>query len=247
MNPATDNHDFQPAPQGAHHGDSSGALFSMYLSRAEKFDKERSESWQGNADGILVFTGLFSATVAGFIIEGYKSLKPDPGIATVSVLAQLSQQLAGLSNGTYVSAVDPTIVTGLPFSPSASAIWVNALWFASLVTSLTCALLATLLQQWARRYLRRTQRRYSPHARARIRAFFAEGADRFRLSAVVEVLPALLHLSVFLFFAGLVIFLIDIRSSIAYGIIAPIAICALSYTIFTVIPIFFQDSPFQTP
>jgi hypothetical protein len=173
-------------------------------------------------------TGLFSATVAGFIIEGYKSLKPDPGIATVSVLAQLSQQLAGLSNGTHVSAIDPTVVTGLPFSPSASAIWVNALWFASLVTSLTCALLATLLQQWARRYLRRTQRRYSPHTRARIRAFFAEGADRFRLSTVVEVLPALLHLSVFLFFAGLVIFLIDIRSSIAYGIIAPIAICALS-------------------
>ena len=55
MNPATDRHDFQPTSQDANYGDSSNALFSMYLSRAEKFDKEQSESWKGNADGILVF------------------------------------------------------------------------------------------------------------------------------------------------------------------------------------------------
>lgn len=271
MNSATDRHELQSTPQGANYGDSSNALFSMYLSRAEKFDKEQSESWKGNADGILVFvrlpstacrcildltpthaspiqTGLFSATVAGFIIEGYKNLKPDSANTTVFILAQISQQLAGLSNGTHVSAVDQAaVLAGLPFSPSASAFWVNALWFASLVTSLTCALLATLLHQWARRYLHRTQRRYSPYARARIRAFFAEGADKFCLSTVVEFLPALLHLSVFLFFAGLVIFLIDINRSIGVGILTLVAICGLSYTIFTVIPILFHDSPFQTP
>ena len=60
-----------------------------------------------------------------------------------------------------------------PFSPPNYAVWVNALWFLSLVISLTCALLATLLQQWARRYLKVTQSRYNPHKRARIRAFFA--------------------------------------------------------------------------
>jgi hypothetical protein len=36
-------------------------LFSMYLSRAEKFDKEQSESWKGNADGILVFVRASTA------------------------------------------------------------------------------------------------------------------------------------------------------------------------------------------
>ena len=55
MNPATDRHEPQSTAQGANYGDSSNALFSMYLSRAEKFDKEQSESWKGNADGILVF------------------------------------------------------------------------------------------------------------------------------------------------------------------------------------------------
>ena len=72
-------------------------------------------------------------------------------------------------------------------------VWVNALWFLSLVISLTCALLATLLQQWARRYLKVTQPRYSPHKRARIRAFFAEGVDKFLLPWAVEALPTLLH------------------------------------------------------
>jgi hypothetical protein len=55
MSSITGQHDFEFAPQGANYGDSSGALFSMYLTRAEKFDKEQSESWKANADGILVF------------------------------------------------------------------------------------------------------------------------------------------------------------------------------------------------
>ena len=63
MNPATDRHELQSTLQGANYGDSSNALFSMYLSRAEKFDKEQSESWKGNADGILVFVRLPSTTL----------------------------------------------------------------------------------------------------------------------------------------------------------------------------------------
>ena len=75
------------------------------------------------------------------------------------------------------------------FSPPAYAIWVNSLWFLSLVISVTCALLATLLQQWARRYLKVTQTRSSLHKRARIRSFFAEGVGNSNLSNMVELLP----------------------------------------------------------
>ena len=35
--------------------DSSSGLFSLYLSHAEKHDKDMMESWQASADGILVF------------------------------------------------------------------------------------------------------------------------------------------------------------------------------------------------
>lgn len=37
------------------HGDPSDKLFSVYLAQADKFDKEQSESWKGDTEGILVF------------------------------------------------------------------------------------------------------------------------------------------------------------------------------------------------
>ena len=80
--------------------------------------------------------------------------------------------------------------------------------------SLTCALLATLLQQWARRYLRVTSPRYSPRKRARIRTFFAEGVKRLHLPWTVEALTTLLHIALFLFFAGLAVFLFGVHPTV---------------------------------
>ncbi|KAH9043054.1 hypothetical protein EDB85DRAFT_906141 [Lactarius pseudohatsudake] len=46
-----------PDPQqGEKFGDSSDGLWSMYLTEAEKQDKDVTESWKGDAEGILVFT-----------------------------------------------------------------------------------------------------------------------------------------------------------------------------------------------
>jgi hypothetical protein len=37
------------------YGDPSDKLFSVYLAQTDKFDKEQSESWKGDTEGILVF------------------------------------------------------------------------------------------------------------------------------------------------------------------------------------------------
>jgi hypothetical protein len=37
------------------YGDPSSKIWGLYLSQAEKFDKEHSESWTANTDGVLVF------------------------------------------------------------------------------------------------------------------------------------------------------------------------------------------------
>ncbi|KAH9029498.1 hypothetical protein EDB85DRAFT_1522252 [Lactarius pseudohatsudake] len=133
------------------------------------------------------------------------------------------------------------------FAPSAAAVWVNSLWFLSLVISLTCALLATLLQQWARRYLRITNPRCSPHKRARIRAFFAEGVERLRLPWTVEALPTLLHISLFLFFAGLCVFLFGIHRTVFSVVIAWVGLCVVVYAYLTALPILHKDSPYHAP
>ncbi len=134
-----------------------------------------------------------------------------------------------------------------PFSPPTYAVWVNSLWFLSLVISLTCALLATLLQQWARRYLKVTQPRYSPHKRARIRAFFAEGVEKFLLPWAVEALPTLLHVSLFLFFAGLAVFLCNVNVTIFKLVLTWVGVCTALYGCIAFIPIFRPDSPYHNP
>ena len=134
-----------------------------------------------------------------------------------------------------------------PFQPPNYAIWVNSLWFLSLAISLTCALLATLLQQWARRYLKITQPRYSPHKRARIRAFFFEGVEKLLLPWVVEALPTLLHVSLFLFFSGLVVFLRNVDLTIFKLVLSWVGVCTAVYGCVTIMPLLRHDSPYYTP
>jgi hypothetical protein len=189
-------------------------------------------------------TGLFSATVATFIALSYPNLQQDPNVTTQSILTQISQQLS--NNGTIPShAANPSIQTS--FSPPTSVIFINSVWFLSLVLSLTCALLATLLQQWARRYLQIVQQKYAPLHHARIHEYFSRGAGKFGIFGFVEVLPLLLLVSVFLFFAGLVVFAFRGNHIVAYFTLAIVGFCTLSYITLTLLPFFFHDCPYQTP
>jgi hypothetical protein len=43
------------------HGDPTSKIWGLYLSQAEKIDKEHSESWTANTDGVLVFVRHFSS------------------------------------------------------------------------------------------------------------------------------------------------------------------------------------------
>ncbi|KAJ7034339.1 hypothetical protein C8F04DRAFT_1002107, partial [Mycena alexandri] len=106
-------------------------LWAVYVSEAEKYDKSLVESWKSDMEGILIFAGLFSASLTAFIIESYKTLTPDSGDATIQLLAQISQQLAGAANGSTFVMPPPT-----HFAAPASSLVCNVLWFISLGLSL---------------------------------------------------------------------------------------------------------------
>ena len=78
------------------HEDLVNKMWSEYLKNVDDYDKRLTDGWKDDANGVLVFvslhllvplsvtvmicrweTGLFSATVASFIIESYKLLSPD--------------------------------------------------------------------------------------------------------------------------------------------------------------------------
>ena len=91
------------------------------------------------------------------------------------------------------------------------------------------------------------QRTHAPHVSAHIREYFAQGARKFGIHALVEVLPTLLLSSVMLFFAGLVVFAFRANNVVAYITLAIVSFCSLSYITLTLIPLFFHDCPYQTP
>jgi Family of unknown function (DUF6535) len=142
----------------------------------------------------------------------------------------------------------PPFPAASPFSPSSSAIWVNSLWILSVLISLTCAMLATFIQKWARRYIKITQpSHYSPHKRARLRAFFSDGVDKWHVSWAIEALPTLLHISFFLFLTGILIYL-SATNHTAFGYVVWWAVLSVvAYLTITLLPIFMPNSPYYAP
>ena len=121
------------------------------------------------------------------------------------------------------------------------------MWFLSLCISLSCALAATLVQQWARRYLRLSQGQRAADRRVRVRTYLLEGIHLFHTRWIVENISLLMHAAIFLFFAGLVEFLYTINHEVAYVVLVAVSIFAATYIVLTSLPVIFRQCPFQTP
>ncbi|KAI0253865.1 hypothetical protein BJV78DRAFT_1189877 [Lactifluus subvellereus] len=89
--------------------------------------------------------------------------------------------------------------------------------------------------------------RSNPHDQARIREFFAHGVNNLRLPWSVDALSMLLHLSIFLFFSGLLIYLFNAHHSVFYAVVSWVAASTLGYIFVTIMPIFRLDSPYHAP
>ena len=221
----------------------------------EKQDKEMVERWKNEADSILVFvcagstiictnlnnmfkSGLFTAVGTVSIVESYKWLSPDSGDETVELLAQLIN---------VTQKIPLTPGSSQPFQRTFDVVAVNVFWFASIAICMVCAVLATLIQQWARRYLALSQGRGTPEERARVRGFLYTGLRRFHFSRVCQLLSMSLHISIGLYGHGIVIFVFHVDPDLvvlallAFSPIPPI------YTTLTFLPIFFLNSPYCTP
>ncbi|KAJ7724133.1 hypothetical protein B0H16DRAFT_1597240, partial [Mycena metata] len=158
------------------------------------------------------------------------------------LLVQISSQLAAAANGTSF-----TPPSSPPFVTPATSLVCNTFWFFSLGLSLTCALVATLLEQWARNFLHKADMHSTPAIRARMFSYLYYGLQRFNMHAVVEVVPLLLHASLIFFFAGLVAFLIPVN--IAMAVIAGVLVFVVAggYLLLTVLPLLSLDCPYRTP
>jgi hypothetical protein len=186
--------------------------------------------------------GLFSASLTAFLIESYRTLTLGPADVTIALLQQISQQLAASANGTRYD-----IPTSPAFTPATTSTVCNVLWFLSLGLSLGCALIATLVEQWARDFLHRANMHSTPVVRARVFSYLYFGLKSFGMQTMVEVSPLLLHASLVFFFAGLVAFLIPVNTAITAVAAAMLGIILIVYSLLTNLPLIHLDCPYRTP
>ncbi|KAH9023434.1 hypothetical protein EDB85DRAFT_2151125 [Lactarius pseudohatsudake] len=220
--------------------DGSDALFSMYNEMAAERDRKLAENWREDANGIMLLSGLLSATVAGFLSQSYLSSQTSSQDVSAFYLSQLYQFQAASSNS---SGAPPPA----PPNPASAPTGAHMLWFASLVLSLATAVFATLIQEWVRRYLVMTQSLYSPHKNARVRAFIWQQGSLAVLQNTIKILHALLHQSIFFFLFGLVVLISSGNSFVLAAVILCIIPLLFLYLWFSLAPYFYPHSLFSTP
>ncbi len=153
-------------------------------------------------------------------------------------------QLA-VSDGATVNVTTPSINPAEKFEPDAINVLINGLWVVSLTTSLVVALAAVLVKQWLHRYISFPSG--TPGLRSHVRQFRFMGLEKWRVRIIVGMLPIIMHISLMLFFAGLALFYVPLRASLAWtvGTIA-VLVCVL-YLVSNTLPIIFPQCPYQTP
>ena len=175
-------------------------------------------------------------------------LKSNPQDTSSSHFNNTQQPFADQTTSYLSVHPDPSPSSPPTSSPPTSAVWANMLLLLSLILNLYCALLATLLHQWARRYVGFTQQpETDPHEGARVRAFFFDGIDKCHVSRIVEALPTILHISICFFFAGLLVWLSNIDHRVFLAMVVCAVLSAATYLWFTLSPIFRPNSPFYAP
>ncbi|KAF9029705.1 hypothetical protein BDZ89DRAFT_1065188, partial [Hymenopellis radicata] len=214
-------------------------VWRMCLDEFQIFDSDLAEDARDTVDVLLVFAGLFSAVVTAFLIQAAEKLEPDYVQLSSSILYEILVVQRAFVNGSAVD-LDPVVSSpnALNFSPTHAQLWINGL-------CLITALVAVLAKQWLHQYMAITSG--TPLDRSLLRQFRYEGLQAWRVPLIIGLLPALMHLSLGIFFIGLIIFLAQLYPASAYvvGLFALIAYSA--YFASLILSAAHPQCPYKTP
>ncbi|KAI0718788.1 hypothetical protein C8T65DRAFT_737131 [Cerioporus squamosus] len=205
--------------------------------------------WSKEMDTLLVYAGLFSAVLTAFNVQSYQSLQPAPTDSTVAVLQRISAQLDSFSvSNSFVNSTQhsrPLQDLTPSFRASPSAVWINTLWFSSLVCSLASASIALMVKQW----LHELSVGVSGESRecARRRQYRLDGIIRWRIGTIVVIIPIVLQLALILFLAGLVILLWTLHGTVGAITSSLVGVLFIFQFTVTVMPSFDWDCCYLSP
>ena len=178
---------------------------------------------------------MFSAIQTAFNIELYKLLTPTPNPDPVLIaLERISNQLSSYSlNPPYINSTQPRFSLSEIDTPAVPrwAVWLNALWFSSLVFSLAAASFGLMVKQWLSEFSFGLSGR-SRHV-SRLRQLRLNSLERWRVKEIVNILPVLLQLASGLFFTGLLVLLWSLDYVVAVvgtslvSVVVALSLCAI--------------------
>ncbi|EJD51484.1 hypothetical protein AURDEDRAFT_159217 [Auricularia subglabra TFB-10046 SS5] len=204
-------------------------IWHVYDRVAKEDDERRTKSWDNGLNNLALFAGLFSAVTTAFIIEAQQDMKPDYAQLTFLALN------ASVSGDKFVQP---------PFVIPTSARTVNYLWIASLVLSLSAALIAIMGKDWIGMYSSRPV--CNLRQWAEMRTYRLRCVEQWYMSGVIAAAPVLLHLSLLLFGAGLVVFISPDPST--HHLTLGLCLAAgVLYFVTALSAIIFPSSPFKSP
>ncbi|KAL1699136.1 hypothetical protein EV121DRAFT_216833, partial [Schizophyllum commune] len=186
-------------PYGAEAGENA-RVWRVYHPSGD-FDDDMIRGFKDMLDVHLIFAALFSAVVTTFVVQTSQALQPDYGQITVMLLLELVALQRSNS-----SDVVPSSGVGIDsLSYMSGDVWVNALWFTTLALSLATVLVAALVKQWLQEYTRTPSG--PPRERALLRHTRYKALIKWKVPLIINMLPLLLHASLALFLAGLIVYL----------------------------------------
>ncbi|KAF9059454.1 hypothetical protein BDP27DRAFT_1385797 [Rhodocollybia butyracea] len=152
-----------PEDERYHELDEEARIWRVHGDEAAAFDNDMVGELSDSLDILLVFAGLLSAVLTTFMAQTSQSL-------------ELTMLVRANTNTTIISNIP---LTGTTFSPAMLNLWVNGLWFTSLVISLSVALFEVLAKQWLRQYTSIITG--APKERAFIRQFRFDGLKKWQV------------------------------------------------------------------
>ncbi|KAI0832330.1 hypothetical protein BC628DRAFT_1309491, partial [Trametes gibbosa] len=173
--------------------------------------------WNAEIDTYLVYAGLFSAILTAFNVQSYLLLQPTPVDPSLLALQQISAQLSSFStNSLFINSTYPALqrVDSPPPPVPTAAIWLNTLWFSSLILSLSSASIGIMVKQWINEYSSGISSSTS-HKAAQLRQYRLNGLIEWHVRHIVMLIPILLQLALALFLAGILVLLWTLDSTVA--------------------------------
>ncbi|KAG8830390.1 hypothetical protein FRC18_008160 [Serendipita sp. 400] len=216
--------------------------YKLYNKNSIRSDVEFMEDCNETMDSLLVFAGLFSAVTTALIVETYKDLRPRPEARTEQLLGAMLERLGNSSAPTRIEDIHP-----IPFFPPYYAVVTNITFFLSLSISLLAALFALLVKQWTRKVYGGLRVIVSPRRLAREHYERMKGMNDWNLPAIIAAIPIMLHISLFLFFTGLIYWLGSLNSKLYTTILVIACVAAGFYCAAAVIPSIRPNAPFRWP